>query len=242
MPSWPRRRSSWASTWGRSTWSSRWSHPEPSAAACSASAARATRWASRATAPSTRSTATTCSRARSSRGTCWMAESRARATCATRWTCWPSRSSPMPPCPVMFPSLRSPPWCGARLHSPTFPTRFCTTFSTFSRAVTPARNSASCGRASCGTASPARFAHATVRSVWPSRTAAPSPTAACSGCSCPTGRAWASSTRRWSTSPGRGRRSCWVPAPGASRTSRSSASSSPRRRASRERCRSGTGT
>ena len=52
----------------------------------------------------------------------------------------------------------------------------------------------------------------------------------------------ASSTRRWSTRAGRARRSCSARPRGASRTSPSSGSSSPRRRASRARCRSGTAT
>ena len=51
-------------------------------------------------------------------------------------------------------------------------------------------------------------AAATARSAWPSRAAAPSPTAACSACSCPTAPGSASSTRRWSTRAGPARRSC----------------------------------
>ena len=44
--------------------------------------------------------------------------------------------------------------------------------------------------------------------AWLSPTPAPSPTGACSECSCPTGPGWASSTRRWSTRAGWARRSC----------------------------------
>ena len=51
------------------------------------------------------------------------------------------------------------------------------------------------------------------------------PTAGSSACSCPTGRAWASSTRRWSTRAGSARRSCSARPPGASRRSTSTASS-----------------
>ena len=69
-------------------------------------------------------------------------------------------------------------------------------------------------------------------SGWRSPAAAPSPTAACSACSCPTAPGSASSTRRWSTRAGPARRSCSAPPPGASRTSPTSGSSSPRRPAS----------
>ena len=67
-------------------------------------------------------------------------------------------------------------------------------------------------RAGCGPA--------TARSGWPSRAAAPSPTAGCSACSCPTAPGSASSTRRWSTRAGPARRSCSARPRGASRTSR----------------------
>ena len=46
------------------------------------------------------------------------------------------------------------------------------------------------------------------RSAWRSPTRAPSPTAGCSGCSCPTAPGSASSTRRWSTRAAPARRSC----------------------------------
>ena len=87
-----------------------------------------------------------------------------------------------------------------------------------------------------------RAGPATAPSAWPSRRAARSPTAGCSGCSCPTAPGSASSTRRWSTRAGPGRRSCSARRRGASRTSRSRRSPSRRRRASRGRCRSGTAT
>ncbi len=49
---------------------------------------------------------------------------------------------------------------------------------------------------------------------------APSPTAGCTACTCPTAAGWASWTRRWSTRPARARPSCSARRPGGSRRSR----------------------
>jgi hypothetical protein len=134
------------------------------------------------------------------------------------------------------------PWCAAPRRSPSSATTCWPTCSTCSPAATPATSSPSCGPASCGTASGDVVRARDGASGWPSPAAAPSPTAACSACSCPTAPASASSTRRWSTRA-RGRD---VPARrqsrGASRTSPTSGWSSRRRPASRARCRSGTAT
>ena len=75
-----------------------------------------------------------------------------------------------------------------------------------------------------------------------SPTPGPSPTGASTACTSPTGGAWGSSTRRWSTRRGPVRRSCWGPRAGASRRSGVTASSSPRRPACQERCPSGAVT
>ena len=85
-----------------------------------------------------------------------------------------------------------------------------------------------------------RVAPATVRNGWRSPRVARSPTADCSGCSCPTAPASVSSTRRWSTNRAPARRSSSAHPRGGSKTSRSNGSPSHRHRASRARCRSGT--
>ncbi len=97
------------------------------------------------------------------------------------------------------------------------------TSSTCSTGATRRRSSPSCARASSGTASPTRSARARAPAAWRSRTRARSPTAACTPSCCPTGAASASSTRRWSTRRGRGRRSCSAPRAGASRRSAATA-------------------
>ena len=84
------------------------------------------------------------------------------------------------------------------------PTRCSPRCSTCWPAATRPRSSPSCGPASCGTGSRAPCGAGPGRSGWPSPAAAPSPTAACSACSCPTAPGWASSTRRWSTRAGSG--------------------------------------
>ena len=76
------------------------------------------------------------------------------------------------------------------------------------RAATRPRSSPSCVPGWCGTASRTPSGPGPGPSAWPSPRAAPSRTGACTGCSCPTAPGWASWTRRWSTSPGWGRRSC----------------------------------
>ena len=78
----------------------------------------------------------------------------------------------------------------------------------------------------------------------PSPAAAPSPTAASSASSSSARRpaAWASSTRRWSTSPGWATSSRSAPPAGGSRTSPTTGCSSPPRRASPAACRSGRAT
>ena len=83
---------------------------------------------------------------------------------------------------------------------------------------------------------------AKARSASRSRAAARSPTAACSACSCPTARASASSTRRWSTRAASASASCSARRPGGSRRSPSTASSSRPRRVSPPRRRSGGAT
>ena len=132
----------------------------------------------------------------------------------------PHRGDPLPPQPArragpadrghrldggVSPSTTSPPWCGAAPATPTSPTTCSTPCSTCWPVATPARSSASCGPASCGTASPAGCGPGTAPSGWPSRAAAPSPTAGCSACSCPTAPGSASSTRRWCTRAARAR-------------------------------------
>jgi ATP-dependent helicase Lhr and Lhr-like helicase len=79
-------------------------------------------------------------------------------------------------------------------------------------------------------------------SASPSPAAAPSPTAACSACSCPTGPRVGELDEEMVYESRPARRSCSARPPGASRTSPSTGSSSPRPRASRARCRSGTAT
>ena len=110
-------------------------------------------------------------------------------------------------------------WCCA----PT-PTRSCRarssrTCSTCSTGATRRRSSASCARASCGTAWPGRSATARARARSRSPTPARSPTAGCSPSTCPTAAASASSTRRWSTRRGRARSSCSARRRGGSRRS-----------------------
>ena len=116
------------------------------------------------------------------------------------------------------------------------------TCSTCSTAAIRRRSSASCARASCGTASAGRSARARARASSRSPTRARSPTAACSRSSCPTAAASASSTRRWSTRRAPGRPSCSAPRRGGSRRSAATASSSRRRPASRAPCPSGRAT
>ena len=91
------------------------------------------------------------------------------------------------------------------------------------RALPVGRSSASCARASSGTASPGRSARARAPAGSRSRTPARSPTAACTPSSCPTGAASASSTRRWSTRRAPARRSCSARRRGGSRRSRATA-------------------
>ena len=164
------------------------------------------------------------------------------ATCATRSTCWPSRSSPT--------------WRSTSGRSTTLAAlvRRCAELRRAHRRAARQR-ARPAGRPlpvrGVRRAAPAhrvgprqRHGPRPRRREAPGRhaAAAPSPTAACSACSCPTAPASASSTRRWSTRAARARRSCSARPRGASRTSPSSGSSSPRRRASRARCRSGTAT
>ena len=78
-----------------------------------------------------------------------------------------------------------------------------------------------------GSHRPASSAAARARGGSPSRTRARSPTAASTASTSSTAAAaWASSTRRWSTRRGRGRRSCSARRPGGSRRSRATGSSS----------------
>ena len=128
-------------------------------------------------------------------------------------------------------STRCTRWSSARTPSPSSRARSSRTCSTCSTAATRPRSSASCARASCGTAWPARSARARAPARSPSPTRARSPTAACSPSTCPTAAASASSTRRWSTRRGRARSSCSARRAGGSRRSRATASSSRRRRA-----------
>ena len=113
----------------------------------------------------------------------------------------------------------------ARTRSPSCRARSSRTCSTCSTAATRAPSSASCARASSGTASPARSARARAPARSRSRTPARSPTAGCSPSTCPTAAASASSTRRWSTRRARARCSCSARRAGGSRTSRATASS-----------------
>ena len=85
---------------------------------------------------------------------------------------------------------------------------------------------------------------ARVPSGSPSRAAAPSPTAGCSASSSSARRraGWASSTRRWSTSPGWATSSRSAPPAGGSRTSPTTGCWSRRRPASPAGCRSGRAT
>ena len=106
----------------------------------------------------------------------------------------------------------------------------------------PSDQFAGCGRASSGTASKDGCRRVKDRSASRSRAAARSPTAGCSACSCPTADAWASSTRRWSTSRAPARRSCSARRHGGSRRSPTTGSSSRPRPASPARCRSGRAT
>ena len=106
-----------------------------------------------------------------------------------------------------------------RRPSPSCPTRCWPPCSTCCRAATRPRSSPSCGPGSCGTGWRAWCGAAPGPSASPSPTRARSPTGASSRSRCPTARASASSTRRWSTSPGPARRSCSARPPGASRTS-----------------------
>ena len=101
-----------------------------------------------------------------------------------------------------------------------------TTPSTCWPVATRPRSSPSCGPGWCGTAWRAPCEGERARSGWRSPRVAPSPTVGCTACSCPTAPASASWTRRWSTSPGWARPSCWAPRRGASRTSPSSGWSS----------------
>ena len=138
---------------------------------------------------------------------------------------------------------RSPRSCGAARTSPSSPTTCSHNVLDLLAGPLPVRRVRRAAAARrVGPRRPARCGRATARSGWPSPAAAPSPTAACSACSCPTAPASASSTRRWSTRAGPARRSCSARPRGGSRTSPSSGSSSRRRRASPARCRSGTAT
>ena len=138
-----------------------------------------------------------------------------------------------------------PRWSGAAPTSPSSPTTLLAQRARPARrAATRARSSASCGRASCGTASTARVrGPRRLASGWPSPAAAPSPTAGCSACSCPTARASASSTRRWSTRAAPGETFLLGASHVAHRGHHLRAGHRHARRpASRARCRSGTAT
>ena len=234
--------SSSASTWARSTSSSRSSRPARCPPASSASAGPATRSASRAAASSSPSTAATCSRRRWSSSGCRRAQIE-----QTRY--------PRNPLDVLAQHIVA--MCALdewkvdelaalvrrRRPSPSCPTRSCPRCSTCSPAATRPRSSPSCAPASCGTASRAS-------------------SGAASGAAAPRGH-----QRRHHPRPrplrrflpdgtrvgeldeemvyeirARARPSCSAPPRGGSRRSPSSGSSSPRRRASPGRCRSGTAT
>ncbi len=112
-------------------------------------------------------------------------------------------------------------------------------------AVSPPTSSPSCGRDSSGIAMPARSPAARAHSGSRSPAAAPSPTAGSSASSwraSPRAPEWASSTRRWSTSPASATCSPWGPRAGASPRSPMTGSTSSPPTASRERSRSGTAT
>ena len=161
------------------------------AAACSASAAPATTSATSARAASSRSSAPTCSSARSSSSSCARAGSSRPSCRATRSTCSPSRSSRSPPRAedgARSASTTCTRSSRARTPTPSCRARCSRTSSTCSTAATRRRSSASCARASCGTASPGRSARARARASSRSPTPARSPTAACSPSSLPDGR------------------------------------------------------
>lgn len=154
---------------------------------------------------------------------------------ANPWTCWRSsssrsrRSTPGRWTTCLRSSAARPP--SHRCRSPRSPAS-----STCSPGAIPPTRSPSCVHAWCGTGSPARSPDAPAPSAWPSPPGARSRTAASSGCSWPdptprrAAAGWASSTRRWSTSPGWATSSPSVQVPGASRTSRATAYWSPRAR------------
>jgi hypothetical protein len=106
----------------------------------------------------------------------------------------------------------------------------------------PSEEFSELGPASSGTAPRGRSGRAPAPSGWRSPTPARSPTAACSGCSCPTGPGRRARRGDGPRVPARARRSCSAPRPGGSRTSPTSGSWSPRHPASRASCRSGTAT
>ena len=111
----------------------------------------------------------------------------------------------------------------ARTPTPSSPASCWRTCSTCSTAATPRASSASCARASCGTASPATSARARGPASSRSPTRARSPTAGSTRSRSPTGAASASWTRRWSTRRARVRCSCWAPPRGGSRRSAATA-------------------
>ena len=139
----------------------------------------------------------------------------------------PADRGPRRRCERRARSTSWPRWCAGAPASPSSPTTCSSTCSTCSPGRYPSEEFGELrprivwDRVERHAARPRRLA-----SGWPSPAAAPSPTAACSACSCPTAPGSASSTRRWSTRAGPARRSCSARPPGASRTSPSSGSPS----------------
>ena len=178
-------------------------------------------WVNPALAPFTPSTVTTYWKQQLLPATCWTAKLKQRGTCANHSTCLPNTSWRILPLRAKQPSTKLLPWCAVVRHSQTWTIPSSPAFSTCYRVVTPAKSFLNFARALCGIASPERFAHAMVRNGWLLPMAAPFPTADSSVCFFPTEHEWASLMKKWCTSRDPAKRSCWVPARGALKTSRS---------------------
>ena len=133
-------------------------------------------------------------------------------------------------------------WCGAPTPTPSSRASCSTTCSTCSTAAIRRRTSASCGRASSGTASPTPCAPARARCQLAVTNAGTIPDRGLFGVHLPDGRRVGELDEEMVYEARPGRRSCSAPRPGASRRSRATACSSRRRPARRARCRSGRAT
>ena len=166
-PSSPPPAWSWASTWARWIWSSRSSHRRRSPPACSASAARDTRWARSPPASSSPSTGAIWCRPPWSPSGCAAARSRPCGSPPIRWTCWPSSSSRW----SRWTPGRSTicwRWCAAPRRSPRCRSPRSPPCSTCSPGAIPPTPSPSCAPAWCGTACRVRSRAARARSASPS--------------------------------------------------------------------------